>query len=109
MGGGGAPSPSAEWGSSASGRAPASRCLVQWVGSCWRVEIFNIHEAKAQFSKIMRQIEQGQEVLIARGGVVIARIVPERAARGFRIGRDVGKAKIAADFDAPLPELDAYT
>jgi antitoxin (DNA-binding transcriptional repressor) of toxin-antitoxin stability system len=73
------------------------------------VEIFNIHEAKAQFSKIMRQIEQGQEVLIARGGVVIARIVPERAAQGFRIGRDAGKARIAEDFDAPLPEFDPYT
>jgi prevent-host-death family protein len=73
------------------------------------VDTFNIHEAKAQFSKIMRRIEQGQDVLIARDGVVIARIVPERSARGFRIGRDAGKGKIAEDFDAPLPEFEAYT
>lgn len=73
------------------------------------MQTFNIHEAKAQFSKIMRQIEQGEEVLIARGGVVIARIVPERVSRGFQVGRDVGKGKISDDFDAPLPEFEPYT
>ena len=73
------------------------------------VQTFNIHEAKAQFSRIMRQVEQGEEVLIARGGVVIARIVPERAPRRFQIGRDAGKGKIADDFDAPLPEFEPYT
>jgi prevent-host-death family protein len=72
------------------------------------VEIYNIHEAKAQFSKIVRRIEQGQEVLIARGGVVVARIVPERRSRGIRIGRDAGKGWIAEDFDAPLPEFEPY-
>jgi prevent-host-death family protein len=72
------------------------------------METFNIHEAKAQFSRLMRQVEQGEEVLIARGGVVIARIVPERSKRGFQIGRDVGKGKIADDFDAPLPEFEPY-
>ncbi len=73
------------------------------------MDTFNIHEAKAQFSRIMRQIEQGEEVLIARGGVVVARIVPERAHVGFKIGRDAGKGKIAEDFDAPLPDLENYT
>jgi prevent-host-death family protein len=72
------------------------------------VQTFNIHEAKAQFSRILRQVEQGEEVLIARGGVVIARIIPERAARGFQIGRDAGKGKIGEDFDAPLPEFEPY-
>jgi antitoxin (DNA-binding transcriptional repressor) of toxin-antitoxin stability system len=74
----------------------------------WNVQTFNIHEAKAQFSRILRQIERGEEVLIARGGVVIARIVPERVPRGFQIGRDVGKGSIADDFDAPLPEFEPY-
>lgn len=72
------------------------------------MQTFNIHEAKAQFSRIMRQIERGEEVLIARGGVIIARIVPERASRGFQIGRDVGKGKIGDDFDAPLTEFEPY-
>ena len=71
---------------------------------------YNIHEAKAQFSKIMRRIEQGEEVLIARDGSVIARIVPERAQRGgFKLGRDAGRATISDDFDAPLDEFEVYT
>jgi antitoxin (DNA-binding transcriptional repressor) of toxin-antitoxin stability system len=74
----------------------------------WKVQTFNIHEAKAQFSRIMRQIEEGEEVLIARGGVVIARIVPERVSRGFGIGRDAGKGKILENFDEPLPEFEPY-
>lgn len=74
----------------------------------FEVQTFNIHEAKAQFSRLMRQVEQGEEVLIARGGVVIARLVPERSKRAFQIGRDVGKGKIADDFDAPLPEFEPY-
>jgi prevent-host-death family protein len=63
---------------------------------------FTIHEAKSQFSGLMRQVEQGEAVLIARGGVVIARITPERASTKFKIGRDAGKGKIGDDFDAPL-------
>lgn len=72
------------------------------------MQTFNIHEAKAQFSKIMRQIEAGQEVLIARGGVIIARIVPERPSGRIQIGRDQGKGKISPDFDAPLDEFADY-
>lgn len=68
----------------------------------------NIHEAKAQFSRLMRQVEQGEEILIARNGVVIARIVPEVRPRGIRIGRDEGKGAIRDDFDAPLPGFDEY-
>lgn len=72
------------------------------------METFNIHEAKTQFSKIMRRIEQGQQVLIARDGVVIARIVPETATSGIQLGRDEGRGSIAEDFDAPLADFDEY-
>jgi prevent-host-death family protein len=68
----------------------------------------NIHEAKAHFSRLMRQVEQGEEIVIARDGVVIARIVPERQVTGIRLGRDVGKGRIGPDFDEPLPEFAAY-
>jgi antitoxin (DNA-binding transcriptional repressor) of toxin-antitoxin stability system len=74
----------------------------------FEVQTFDILEAKASFSRLMRHVEQGEEVLIARGGVVIARIIPERSKRGFQIGRDVGKGKIADDFDAPLPAFEPY-
>jgi prevent-host-death family protein len=73
------------------------------------VDTYNIHEAKAQFSRIMRSVEDGQAVLIARDGVVIARILPEPRPARIRLGRDAGRAAIGPDFDAPLPELDEYT
>ena len=73
------------------------------------METYNIYEAKAQFSKLMRRVEQGQDVLIARDGVVIARIVPETRPRGIQLGRDEGKGTIGADFDAPLDDFAEYT
>ena len=72
------------------------------------MDLFNIHEAKTQFSRLMRRVEQGQEVLIARDGVVIARIVPETRRLGIVLGRDAGKASIAPDFDAPLEDFAEY-
>jgi len=73
------------------------------------VDVYNIHEAKAQFSRLMRSVEGGQEVVIARDGVVIARIVPETRSVGIKLGRDVGAGSISADFDAPLDDFAEYT
>ncbi len=73
------------------------------------MDTYNIHEAKAQFSRIMRQVEQGQDVLIARDGVVMARIVPEARKVGIRLGRDEGLGKIHDNFDAPLDDFSDYT
>jgi prevent-host-death family protein len=72
-------------------------------------DTYNIHEAKAQFSKLVRQVEQGHEILIARDGTIVARLVPEIRPAAIVIGRDAGKGRIADDFDAPLDELAEYT
>ena len=72
------------------------------------MDIFNINEAKAQFSKLMRRVEQGQEVLVARNGVVIARIVPASVRSQIKLGRDEGTGIIHANFDAPLAEFAEY-
>jgi prevent-host-death family protein len=95
-------------------RFPALACAwtqVDW--SVWLVypnlmDIFNIHEAKAQFSKLMRRVEQGQEVLVARDGVVIARIVPESVRTRIKLGRDEGKGAIHPNFEAPLDDFEGY-
>lgn len=71
-------------------------------------DTYNIHEAKAQFSKLMRQVEEGREILIARDGTVVARLVPEVRPASIQIGRDAGKGRIAADFDAPLDDFADY-
>lgn len=73
------------------------------------METYNIHEAKAQFSKLMRRVEEGQDVLIARDGVVVARISSELRRSGIKLGRDEGQGCIRADFDAPLDDFAEYT
>ncbi len=72
------------------------------------METYNIHEAKAQFSRLMRQVQEGEEILIARDGRVIARIVPETRPHGIQLGRDKGKGTIGHDFDAPLDDFAEY-
>lgn len=67
--------------------------------------VVNIHEAKTHFSKLIRRVMCGEEVVIASAGKPVARLVPYEAAKAARIpGRFQGQIRIAEDFDAPLPE-----
>lgn len=70
----------------------------------------NVHEAKAQLSRLLREVENGGEVVIARAGRPIARLVAyERSKEPRRLGGWQGKIQIAEDFDE-LPDdmLDAF-
>jgi prevent-host-death family protein len=58
----------------------------------------NIHQAKTHLSRLLLRVEGGEEIVIARAGKPIARLVPVR-----RAGRFAGKGRIAGDFNAPLP------
>jgi len=65
----------------------------------------NIAEAKARLSELVAAAERGDEVIIARGGHPIVRIVPATSmAPGFRIGLADGEAGRVPDFLEPLPE-----
>lgn len=70
--------------------------------------IFNIHEAKTHFSKLLELVMSGEEVVIAKAGQPVARLLPFSAeATSPRIpGLDKGKVTLMPDFDAPLPEFD---
>ncbi len=73
--------------------------------------IVNIYEAKANFSKLLAQVLQGEEVIIAKAGTPIARLVPFIEKPPQRVpGTAIGKMIIAPDFDAPLPDdvLEAF-
>lgn len=64
----------------------------------------NVHEAKTHLSRLLARVARGEEIVIARAGRPVARLVPVARPKGRRVlGRDKGKLIIAEDFDAPLP------
>lgn len=68
---------------------------------------YNIHEAKTHFSKLLERVSNGEEVVIAKAGKPVARILPVAPVVSSRKpGNDAGKIIIAPDFDDPLEEFD---
>ena len=64
----------------------------------------NVHEAKTHLSRLLERVEHGEEVVIARAGKPIARLVPIEPAQGKRpIGLYKGQIWMSDDFDEPLP------
>jgi len=67
--------------------------------------LVNIHDAKTHFSKFINQALKGDEVIIARGGKPLIRLVPYTEETQIRHGGQLkGLIHISDDFDAPLPE-----
>lgn len=63
--------------------------------------LVNTHEAKSRLSELIRRAEAGEEVILARNGVMVARIVPWPGTVQQRIpGAWRGRVNIAEDFDA---------
>lgn len=71
-------------------------------------EPMNIYEAKTQLSKLVDRAASGEEIVIARNGRPVARLVPlQRAGRTGR-GSLRGQIWMAPDFDeTPQEVLDA--
>lgn len=61
-----------------------------------------VYQARTRFSRLLRQVEAGEEVLILRGRRPVARLVPVAEPR--RPGTAAGRLWMADDWDAPLPE-----
>ncbi|MBI0436138.1 type II toxin-antitoxin system Phd/YefM family antitoxin [Roseomonas sp. KE0001] len=77
------------------------------------MQTVNIHAAKTHLSRLVDAAAAGEEILIARAGRPVARLVPlqdapDRPRR--RLGRLAGQLTVPVDFDAPLPDavLDAF-
>lgn len=73
----------------------------------------NIHAAKTHLSRLIDEAAAGDEIIIARAGKPVARLVPlttpqEKPKRV--LGILAGQIRISEDFDAPLPDdlLDAF-
>ncbi len=68
--------------------------------------IFNIHEAKTHFSKLLERVLNGEEVIIAKAGKPVARILPVINPTKPRMpGIDKGKVIIMPNFNDPLEEF----
>lgn len=65
-------------------------------------KIVNVHEAKTHLSRILERVERGEEVVIARHGKPVARVVPIRAEARIA-GRLAGRIRIGKGFEEPLP------
>lgn len=65
----------------------------------------NVHEAKTTLSRLLNRVVEGEEIIIAKAGRPVARLVPmERRARRRVLGQDAGLFEVPDDFDDPLPE-----
>ncbi len=71
----------------------------------------NIHEAKTHLSRLAEEVAAGEEIIVAKAGKPIIKLVPiVTKPKKRKIGALKGKLRIAKDFDAPLPDefLDAF-
>ena len=68
----------------------------------------NVHQAKTELSRLLLDVERGHEVIIARNGTPVARLVPFLTVGAKRLSTDTWKGRIqmAADFDAPLTDAE---
>lgn len=70
----------------------------------------NIHEAKTNLSRLLAQVEAGEDVVIARNGTPVARLVAVEPPARRAFGALRGRIKLDDSFFEPLPddELDAW-
>jgi len=67
------------------------------------MKIVNMHEAKTTLSQLVEQAEHGEEIVIARAGEPVAKIVPLRVGKRRVLGQWRGRVRMSIDFDASLP------
>jgi len=67
----------------------------------------NIHEAKTQLSRLLERVARGEEIVIAKAGKPVARLV---AIKGRGVTRPLGTGKgdfvVPQNFDDPMPEFE---
>ena len=73
-----------------------------------KVKHVNVHQAKTELSKLLAEVEQGREIVIARNGTPVARLVPFPAPgpHRLRVNTWKGRIDVSGDFDAPLTDAD---
>lgn len=71
---------------------------------------YNIHEAKAQLSALIKKAVMGEEIIIAKRNLPVAKLTAIKRLKGRRRpGSAKGQVWIAPDFDAPLEDFKGYS
>ena len=72
---------------------------------------YNVHAAKSQLSRLLDAAMAGEDVVIAKAGKPVVRLVPiEGKQQRRKLGTLAGQFRVPDDFDDPLPDeiLDAF-
>ena len=78
--------------------------LVQDLAIIERMEV-NIHEAKTHLSRLLERVALGEEVVIAKAGKPVAKLVPlDEQPRMRVLGSAKGEFTVPDDFNDPLPK-----
>jgi prevent-host-death family protein len=69
------------------------------------MQIINVHAARTQLPRLLDAVTAGEEVVIARAGKPVAKLVPIQVAQSRRqLGTMAEEFKVPDDFDDPLPD-----
>lgn len=71
------------------------------------MQVFNIHDAKTQLSKLLALVQSGADVAIAKSGTPIVRLIPYIVVKHEIAppGAMAGEIQISEHFDAALDDL----
>ena len=69
---------------------------------------YNLAEAKARLSSVVREVLSGTEVVIAKDNKPLVKLVPVSGGRRRTPGSAKGQIIISPDFDAPLDDFADY-
>jgi prevent-host-death family protein len=65
----------------------------------------DVHEAKTHLSRLLERVAMGEEVIIAKAGTPVAKLVPVKSTRPkFKLGCAKGELVVPDDFNDPLPK-----
>lgn len=74
-----------------------------------RKRTFNVAEAKAQFSSLVRRATGGEEIVIAKGNKPLVKLVAlADPAKTRKPGSARGRVRMAADFDQTPADFKDY-
>jgi prevent-host-death family protein len=68
---------------------------------------FNMHDAKTHLSRIIERVERGEEIIIDRAGVPVAKVVPlMRRVDRTGVGSLAGQLDLSGDWDSPATNAE---